>query len=279
MSLKLVAIDLDNTLLREDKTYDQERFNEAVHTLVDRGVTVIIASGNDVRKIKSYMPEEILDKIYVAGDNANDIEIDGEHIHTNFFSFDALHQIEAIVDNDDDLLMVVNTQNTTYSKYIYEEDQDHVDVYYDEVTILESYGDIPEGEKPIKCAILSSKSLEETKEVLRQIEEKIEGVTSVTSGDGWLDAYSAEGGKGAAVKWVQDENEISPEETIAFGDSLNDSSMMEFAKYSVAMENGDEEFKDYCDYEIGTNEEQAVLEVLEQFITDQNMEFMEKFKK
>ena len=140
------------------------------------------------------------------------------------------------------------------------------------------YRDLPKGELPVKCAILSSKSLEETKEVLRQIEEEIKGLTSVTSGDGWLDAYSEDGGKGSAVSWLQEKYNISVDETIAFGDSLNDSSMMEFAKYSVTMKNADDEFKEYCHYEIGSNEDQAVINILEKFVETGNAEFMENYK-
>lgn len=278
MSIKLVAIDLDNTLLRNDKSYDKERFTQVVETLVEQGVTLVIASGNDVGKIKSYMPKEILDRIYLAGDNGNDIEFNGEHIHTNHFSLEALHEIANIVDADDELQMVVNTQYHTYSKYIYEKDKEHVGVYYDHIHILDSYADLPKGELPVKCAILSSKSLEETKEVLRQIEEEIKGLTSVTSGDGWLDAYSEDGGKGSAVSWLQEKYNISVDETIAFGDSLNDSSMMEFAKYSVTMKNADDEFKEYCHYEIGSNEDQAVINILEKFVETGNAEFMENYK-
>ncbi len=279
MPLQLVAIDLDATLLRDDKSYDKERFSQIVHTLVDEGITVAIASGNDVEKIKSYMPEELLDKIYLAGDNGNDVERAGEHIHTNFFSFKALKQISELVDADDELQMVVNTQDATYSEYIYEEDKDYISIYYDEVNILDSYDELPEGAQPIKSAILSAKTLDETKEVLRQIREEIEGVTSVTSGGGWLDVYDEAGGKGSAVEWIQKEKGISIEETMAFGDSLNDSSMMEFAKYSVAMENADDEFKELCTYEIGHNEEQAVLDILEQYIETGNLRFMEDYKK
>lgn len=279
MSLKLVAIDLDSTLLREDKSYDVERFDQIVETLINQGVTFVIASGNDNTKIKSYISNKTLKKVYVAGNNGNDVEQAGKHIHTNTFSREALKQVSAIVDADDDLQLVVNTQNQTFSKYIYEEDQKHVSIYYDEITFLDSYEELPENEEPVKGAILSSKTLQDTKVVLETIENEIDGITSVTSGDGWLDTYSVEGGKGSAVQWLQKEKDILVDETIAFGDSLNDGSMMEFSKYSVAMENADKDLKKICAYEIGHHEDQAVLDVLEQYIVTGNMEFMENYKK
>ena len=279
LSLKLVAIDLDATLLRDDKSYDMDRFDHVVRELMKQGVTFMIASGNDNKKITSYLSESTLNKVYLAGCNGNDVELAGEHIHTNYFSQDALLQISDIVDADDDYQLLLNTQKGTYSKYIYEKDQDYISIYYKHITTLSSYNELPENEGPIKAAILSAKSLSDTKKLMTTIINDVDGVTSVTSGGGWLDVYHEDGGKGSAVEWLQKTKGITPAETIAFGDSLNDSSMMPFAKYSVAMQNGDEEFKSFCDYEIGTNEDQSVISTLEAFMNTGNLEFMEKYKR
>ena len=279
LSLKLVAIDLDSTLLRDDKSYDMERFDKVAKELINKGVIFVIASGNKNPKIRSYISDNLLEEVYVAGCNGNDVELNGDHIHTNYFNREALFEIAALVDSDDDLQMVLDTSKATYSKYIYEEDKDYISIYYKEIIIIDRYEDLPEDEEPIKTAILSSKPLDETKQIVNRIVNDIEGVTAVTSGGGWLDAYHEDGGKGSAIEWLQKTKNIKIDETIAFGDSLNDSSMMPYAKYSVAMKNGDDDFKSYCDYEIGTNEEQSVIEVLETYLVTDNLDFMEQHKK
>lgn len=279
MTLKLVAIDMDETLLRKDKSYESERFEKIVKTLTERDVSVMIASGNDVRKIKSYLSDEILETIYLAGDNGNDIELAGEHIHTNYIDIKALEEVYALVDSDDDLQMIFNSPNNAYSKYIYEKDREFISLFYEEINMIDSLDEIPEGEQPIKGAILSSKELKDTKKVVAKINNDIDGLASVTTGEGWFDVYNSEGGKGSAIDWLQGVKGTKPAETIAFGDSLNDSSMMEYADYSVAMSNADEDLKDICDYEIGNNEDQAVLDILEKFIETGNMDFMTEYKK
>lgn len=279
MSLKLVAIDLDATLLRDDKTYDIERFDSIVEELRKQGTSFVIASGNSNRKIKTYISNQTLEKIFIAGDNGNDIEKAGQHIQTNSFSREALHLIAEGVDADEDLQMVVNTPVGSYSTEIYEKDREHIEIFNEDLIMLDSYEDIPEDEEPVKGAILSAKTLDDTKELIARIESDIDGITAVTSGGGWLDTYSDVGGKGSAVKWIQDEKDILPEQTIAFGDSLNDESMMKHAKYSCAMENGDDDLKNLCRYVIGHNEDQAVLDILEQYIHTGNMDFMEKYKR
>lgn len=239
----------------------------------------MIASGNDVRKIKSYLSDEMLETIYLAGDNGNDIELAGEHIHTNYIDIKALEEVYALVDSDDDLQMIFNSPNNAYSKYIYEKDREFISLFYEEINMIDSLDEIPEGEQPIKGAILSSKELKDTKKVVAKINNDIDGLASVTTGEGWFDVYNSEGGKGSAIDWLQGVKGTKPAETIAFGDSLNDSSMMEYADYSVAMSNADEDLKDICDYEIGNNEDQAVLDILEKFIETGNMDFMTEYKK
>ena len=71
MTVKLIVIDLDETLLRKDKSYDVERFNHALQTLKDRDVLVCIATGNSYHKIIDYFSQEDQKDLYFACDNGN----------------------------------------------------------------------------------------------------------------------------------------------------------------------------------------------------------------
>src|SRR5699024_8190579 len=120
--------------------------------------------------------------------------------------------------------------------------------------------------------------LDEIKESMKEMEGEFSGVSSVTSGDSWLDIYHTEGGKGEAVQFLQNRYDISPQETMCFGDSLNDRSMMQEGYYSVAMMNADQELKEHCRYEIGSSEDQAVLTLLEKIITEESLDFLEQYR-
>ena len=103
-------------------------------------------------------------------------------------------------------------------------------------------------------------------------------LTAVTSGGGWLDFYHRDGGKGSAIHALQEKYQITHKETMVFGDSLNDASMVQYANYSIVMGNGDEELKKISNYEIGTNEDQAVLEILELLLKERNLSFLNQYK-
>lgn len=61
---------------------------------------------------------------------------------------------------------------------------------------------------------------------------------------------------------------IEPEEMIAFGDSGNDTDMLMAAGIGVAMENGEEEVKRMADYVTVSNEEEGVAAALEHLLND-----------
>ena len=53
---KLVAIDMDGTLLKEDKTIS-ERTKNAIQSARDKGVTVVLATGRPIEGVSRYLEE------------------------------------------------------------------------------------------------------------------------------------------------------------------------------------------------------------------------------
>ena len=53
---KLVAIDMDGTLLKEDKTISQ-RTKNAIQSAREKGVTVVLATGRPIEGVSRYLEE------------------------------------------------------------------------------------------------------------------------------------------------------------------------------------------------------------------------------
>ena len=77
-----------------------------------------------------------------------------------------------------------------------------------------------------------------------------------------MDCMAVGVNKGEAVKLLQESLDISPEETMAFGDQLNDVEMLKQAYYSFAIGNARQEVKDICRFQADTNVRDRVLKVL-----------------
>lgn len=278
MGLRLIAIDLDETLLKRDKSYDEARFSRILDKLKQKGIIVCIASGNYMPKIREYITADNHDKLYLAGDNGNIVIANNETVGVTTISDRLFHEITAYLADLGAREIIVSNGQQIYSTYVSDESREYVQVYYERVQMIASYADLPADFEITKIAILAKTSLGENKKLKQEISMRFENIAVVTSGGGWVDIYSEDGGKGAAIKYLQAKYAISKAETIAFGDSLNDESMMHEAAFSVAMNNADSDLKRVCRYEIGSNEEQAVLGILEDYLHHDDVAFLENYR-
>ena len=81
----------------------------------------------------------------------------------------------------------------------------------------------------------------------------------------FIDITSISANKGNAIKGIQKELNITPEETLVFGDYLNDLEMMQNAKFSYAMKNAHPEIKIASKFVTSfDNNENGVLRTIEE---------------
>lgn len=276
--LKLVGIDMDDTLLRSDKTYEENKFRKIFEDYRAKGITIVIASGNSYPRLDEYFSHMNHDDLYFAGDNGNYIVKKDKLIKRNNMNIEELLKIANTLENKSTMSTIYCDGVNAYSTGINKDYEDYILSYYGNLQIVDSIDKI-EMDKIIKIANHSPFTLEETKEYAGFITDTYQSVDAVTSGGGWFDIFDINGGKGSAIEYFQEKYDILPEETMVFGDSLNDESMMEYAKYSVAVSNADESLKSIANYEIGSSEDQAVIEILEEYNDVNSLSFMERFLK
>ena len=89
----------------------------------------------------------------------------------------------------------------------------------------------------------------------------------VPAGEGCIDISPKGWNKGACLAKVQQRFGISPEETLCFGDYLNDVDLMTHAYYSYAMKNAHPGLKAVCRFETKqTNEEDGVVNTIAELL-------------
>lgn len=81
-------------------------------------------------------------------------------------------------------------------------------------------------------------------------------------GQYFMDVMSPNANKGIAVKHIQELLGVTKEETMSFGDNLNDLEMLAESAYSVAIGNARQEIKDAARYITDTNKNDGVLKML-----------------
>ena len=103
-------------------------------------------------------------------------------------------------------------------------------------------------------------------DIISQYEKYSDRLQIKVSGEVWLDAAHKCSNKGVALKFLQNELKITKDNTMAFGDFMNDIEMLMNAKYSFAMANALPAVKDVAKYMTDTNDNKGVFKILTQII-------------
>ena len=84
----------------------------------------------------------------------------------------------------------------------------------------------------------------------------------MVSGAHWVDVLSPTANKGRAVRQVQKTLGVTPDQTMVFGDFLNDLEMMDAATYSFAMANAHPLLKERASWVAPTNNANGVVRTI-----------------
>lgn len=278
MDLDLVVIDLDETLLRSNKSYDRERFAKIKQGLVDRGCLLMIATGNSYHKVVDYFDQEEGKDMYFATDNGNYIVHNDQPIHVAQVDPTIIQPALAYITSQPGYYPMITDGSITYFRQEKPSVMQQFWQYNNNAEIIDQFSELPADFAVTKIAIYTEQNLEESKAMAQELGQRFPTSTVVTSGEGWIDLIAQDGGKGSAVQFLEEQGQINPDKVMAFGDSLNDLSMMERVAYSIAMGNADPDLAAACRYQIGSNEDQAVLDILERYLTEGELDFLAEYR-
>lgn len=278
MSIKLIAIDLDETLLQSNKELDVERFDNILARLLESGIIVHIVTGNSYARLNSYFDLATHPDIYFGADNGNYLFKDGEVLRRKGFTQAQYTAITDFLDENISGKLALSDGRENYMRETEGDLHDHLVWYYPLMNYVDSFHDEKAPAEVTKITSLSTNDLPAVKKVVDQLEAAFDDLEAVTSGGSFMDIHPIEGGKGGSVSYLMETFGLDASQVMAFGDSLNDLAMMKLANYSCAMEVADPDLVAHCNYQIGNNNDGAVLDVLEELLADPSMSFMQKYK-
>jgi len=277
MAIELVTVDMDETFLRDDKTYDVERFEKLLTQLQKEDMILNIASGNGYYNLGHFFNESIRDQIYFSGDDGNHIIKAEETLLKRNLSQTTIWDLIDFIREYEDFIIILSAGTHSYTRPQSGWLKEQIDKYYPANIVVDGFDEIDDLDEVTRVTTLSELPLDEIKELMDSLNDNFKEVTAVTAGGGFINATAANGGKGSSIQYLKEKYDISQEASIAFGDSLNDASMMDEVKYSVAVDNADDDLIERCKYKIGTNDDQAVLDILDKVISNETMDFMDDY--
>lgn len=261
--LKAAAFDLDDTLLRDDLSISA--FTEGVFRRLNKaGFFLIAASGRSCMSILPFVERLGCICLYIA---CNGAEIydgpTGELLHAESFSVELAHEICDFGAEYGCYAQTYGGDSFFFNQYsVYAE-------RYAAASMLKGVyvGDLREYIREPRSKILM---MADEKQIARMLEEaraRFAGRLSVTcSKPYFLEFNPLNATKGIALGFAARRLGIRTEEIAAFGDSLNDLSMLQAAGCSVAVANARPEVRSLCDDVCPSNQEDGVARWLQDHI-------------
>lgn len=257
-----IATDMDGTFLDEKSTYDKKYFSILQQKMNAKGIRFIVASGNQYFKLKSYF-SETKDIIFIS-ENGGIITINGEMEMVASFDAKEVSEVLGLLDELKIPVVVCGAKSAYTLESVSEEFETFAHKYYENLELLSSFNDLPEDTVVKFATIIPEAELTTVTSTLNSRFKK--GIKAVTSGNIYLDIVLEGSNKGAAMKKVLQELELSSQDLAAFGDANNDLEMLEMAGYSYAVANANIQAKEKAKRIIGSNREKAVLSEIEKII-------------
>lgn len=263
---KLIAVDMDGTLLRGDHTISTKT-KQAIKSVVEKGIKVVLASGRPIEGLERYLEELNLlcEDDYVMSFNGSIVQ----NVKTKAIV------CKNILKGSDLKVLYRLAKEIGVNIHAFTK-QGCITPVMNEYTKLEGkingievheidFDTIDDNEDVIKVMLIDPEPV--LSEAMKKIPSSIyETYTVVRSAPYFLEFLNKASSKGAGIKALVDYLGIKSEEVICIGDAGNDLDMIEFAGLGVAMGNAFEEVKEVADYITYDNEADGVAHVIEKFI-------------
>ncbi len=260
--IKLIVTDMDGTFLNSDHEMSPD-FAQMYQELKKRDIMFVPASGRQMRGITKYF-DGIKSEIGFIAENGGYIIYKNQELFADEMDHDLVMKIIKAVREIPGARAVLSAKKKAYYET---DDQEFIDFFTQYYTKNQKVDDLTEvvDDTTFKIAVYHPDGSEKNLyPVLKQFEEY--NLKAVVSGKYWLDVMNQNINKGIALEKLQKSLNILPEQTMAFGDYMNDIEMLKNSKYSYAMENAHPFVKETASFETVSNDNFGVLKIVQSYL-------------
>jgi Cof subfamily protein (haloacid dehalogenase superfamily) len=263
-SIRLVVTDMDGTLLDADGDVPDGLW-PLLRRMHDDGITFVPASGRQHATITSSFPAELTpgrDDLVVIAENGTLVTRGDALVSTDALDHavvaDAVRAVRGLGEATGGGAVVAGTRGA----YVERADAafvDHVRTYYHRLEVVEDLTAVDD--QVLKVAVYDD--VDSATRTLPALVHLRATNQVVVSSPHWIDVMNPGVNKGVALRRLQADLGVTPEQTVAFGDYLNDVEMLDAAHWSFAMADAHPDVAARARFAAPSNAEHGVVQVLQ----------------
>ena len=271
MEIKIIATDMDGTLLDPRGQLDLPRLEKILDKLDHRGVRFVIATGNEVHRMRQLLGH-LAERVVLVVANGARIFENNELIQAQTWDdamFDrALAHFKGRECQDQFVVTAMNggfvKKGTVFTELDKFMTLEMIEKLYQRMNFVDEFDSNLFGGVLKMSMVVGEERLDS---VLQEVNDLFDGrVRAVSSGYGCIDILQDGIHKAWGLVELLKRWNLKPEQIIAFGDSENDIEMLELAGISYAMENAEEAVKRVATKVAPANSQAGVYKVLENWL-------------
>ncbi len=259
MKIKLVATDMDGTLLNSKKEVPGD-FAEWVRCHPD--IKTVIASGRQYYTLEKDFAD-IRDELVFIAENGALVFDRGEVLYKNVMDERDVLDCIALIEKIPCATAVLCGVQSAYIAESARTDEDvrrNAAMYYERLRYVKELRGIVGQDDIVKLAVYFKRRQAEGS--FRYFDGLRPALSAVVSGESWIDVANRSVDKGKAVTAIREKYGIARGECMAFGDYLNDLQLLKACGESYCMANGHEKLKEAAGHIAASNDEDGVMRVL-----------------
>lgn len=243
--IKLIASDIDGTLVPEGAHTISPEYFKVIEELADVGISFCACSGRQYKSMLDLF-RPVSDMIYFIAENGTILRTTTKVFLSWKIEEELVLPIIEAVRKIDGASIGIETLEKSYIEDGEDSDFMHLmrDEYHYDVVNVEDLTKLPLN-GIVKIAIFHPHAEAATAEIRN--DPRYENLGMVVSGEKWLDIMPREAGKGEAFALLQELLGVKQEETVYFGDNLNDLSAFKETGVAVTVANARHELKEAAD--------------------------------
>ena len=264
--IRLIASDIDGTLLKEGTSNLNPEYFRVIRELRKRDIWFAAGSGRGFESLENLMAP-VRKEVLLMAENGAYISKSGKRLQAITFSPDLQRQIISFIRSLPNvgfcfLSTVDGSITDSADEDMIRSNEEGYNLHFHRAD------DILQVTSPAMKIAMYSKG--DASDLAKPARERFSGtnVQIAESGAHWVDFIPEGASKGSALAALQKMLGISKEETIAFGDNNNDISMILQAGMGYAVAEAREELKAAADHVIGSYREDSVLKTILEIFPD-----------
>lgn len=265
--IKLVITDVDETITYEGNTDLHPEYYEVIRQLTDRGIEFVAASGRHISSLKeAFAP--VADRIWFLSQNGSFIKKGDRELLPHPLPIEWVQEFWKELGEKEAPGGIAYSVTTCHVPFDGNEMYRHLDEdYHFNLKVMGGWKPLPEEETYTMMTLYHPENAEAFANAHLN-KAWWDRLHVLVAGKNWVDLVPFGNGKGTALKNLCQELSIDASEVMAFGDNMNDLSMIEFAGIGIAVENAKPAVKAAAAKIVPDYTKNGVLEELKALLQD-----------